>query len=83
MRGMPKVITIYEAKTNLSKYIKRAKAGHPVYIGGFGQKEVVLTVAKPAPRVKFGAAAGKFKYKKGALEGPDTDIQNMFYGKGR
>ena len=80
---MSKVITIYEAKTNLSKYIKQAKAGKPVYIGGFGREEVVLSAAQPAPQIKFGLAAGKFKYKNSVLEGQDSDIQKLFYGKGQ
>ena len=40
---MDDVLTIYEAKTNLSKYIKQAKAGKPAYIGNYGRVEVVLT----------------------------------------
>lgn len=39
---MDKVLTIYEAKTNLSKYIKQAKKGVPIYIGSYGEKEVAL-----------------------------------------
>ena len=81
---MGKVITIYDAKTNLSKYIKQAKTGQLVYIGGYGQKEVVLMAAKAdKPAIKFGTAAGKFKYNNAALEGTDPDIQKLFYGKGR
>ncbi len=78
---MSKVVTIYDAKTNLSKYIKQAKAGQPVYIGSYGQKEVVLMPAKPdKPTIKFGVAAGQFKYKDSDFEGIDPDIQKMFYG---
>ena len=39
---MKDVLTIYEAKTNLSKYVRRAKAGMPSYIGTYGQREVML-----------------------------------------
>ena len=78
---MSKVITIYDAKTNLSKYVKQAKAGKPVYIGSYGQREVVLMAAEPAKNtVKFGVAAGKIQYTDTALEGPDDDIQALFYG---
>jgi prevent-host-death family protein len=81
---MNKIVTIYDAKTNLSKYIKQAKAGQPVYIGSYGEKEVILMAAKPdKAAIKFGTAAGKFKYDSAALEGTDTDIQELFYGKGR
>lgn len=77
-----KVVTIYDAKTNLSKYIKQARLGKPVFIGSFGQKEVVLTAVEPPKNeVKFGLAAGKIKYNTKALEGTDKDIQALFYGE--
>ncbi|HEY1645557.1 MAG TPA: type II toxin-antitoxin system prevent-host-death family antitoxin [Candidatus Saccharimonadales bacterium] len=80
---MNKVVTIHDAKTNLSKYIKKAKTGNPVYIGSYGEQEVVLMSAKPEKtRVKFGTAAGKFRYSDSVLEGVDEDVQFLFYGKG-
>ncbi|MHB1865044.1 MAG: type II toxin-antitoxin system Phd/YefM family antitoxin [Candidatus Saccharimonadales bacterium] len=80
---MNKVITIYDAKTNLSKYIKQAKTGTPVYIGSYGEQEVVLMSATPdKAKIKLGTAAGKFKYSESALEGIDEDVQTLFYGKG-
>jgi prevent-host-death family protein len=79
---MNKVVTIYEAKTNLSKYIKQAKLGQPVYIGSYGEKEVVLMAAEPDKMpIKFGVSSNKFKYSDNILEGTDKDIQNLFYGK--
>ena len=79
---MNKVVTIYEAKTNLSKYIKLAKLGRPVYIGRYGEREVVLMAAQPDKEtVKFGTAVGKFKYADSALEGIDKDVQELFYGE--
>jgi prevent-host-death family protein len=36
-------IAIHKAKTTLSQLVKRAKDGEPVYIGGYGKPEVVLT----------------------------------------
>ena len=79
---MNKVITIYDAKTNLSKYIKQAKAGNPVYIGSYGTQEVVLMAAKPKKAaIKFGTAAGKLHYNDKDLEGLDPDIQQLFYGQ--
>ncbi len=79
---MSKAITIYDAKTNLSKYIKEAKSGHPIYIGSYGEKEVVLMAVKPNKKsVKFGTAVGKFKFSDSNLEGLDKDIQELFYGK--
>jgi prevent-host-death family protein len=79
---MNKVITIYDAKTNLSKYIKQAKAGKPVYIGSYGEQEVVLMAAKPKKAIiKFGIAHGKIKYNDKDLEGSDSEVQKMFYGE--
>jgi prevent-host-death family protein len=77
---MNKVINIYDVKTNLSKYIKQAKSGHPVYIGSYGKREVVLMAVQPDEKaVKFGTAAGKFEHNESALQGPDKDIQALFY----
>jgi len=45
-----KTITIHEAKTHLSKYIKQAKEGQKIYIGGFGKAEVVLTAVPNKPK---------------------------------
>ena len=82
---MNKVVTIYDAKTNLSKYIKEAKSGSPVYIGSYGEQEVVLMAAKAAKRkkvkIKFGTASGKLMYKNKGSEVIDSDIQEIFYGK--
>lgn len=47
-----KAIPIHEAKANLSKYIQQAKAGKPVYIGGFGNAEVMLTVIPRSKHAK-------------------------------
>ena len=76
---MNKVITIFDAKTNLSKYIQSAKEGNPVYIGNYGKKEVVLISTKSTKNpIRFGIASGKFKYSDKDLEGIDLDIQKMF-----
>lgn len=58
-----KAIAIHEAKTNLSKYIKQAKAGKPVYIGSFGKNEVVLMATpKTDQKTAWGAMKGKFNF---------------------
>jgi len=36
-------VSIHEAKTNLSKLVKRAAEGETIYIGAFGKAEVALT----------------------------------------
>ncbi len=45
-QGMPKVISIYDAKTNLSKLVKQAEAGQTIYIGDYGKLQAILA---PAP----------------------------------
>ena len=39
----PATIPIHEAKSTLSKLIKRAAAGETIYIGAYGKPEAVLT----------------------------------------
>lgn len=81
---MNKVVTIYDAKTNLSKYIKQAKSGHPVYIGSYGEQEVVLMAVQPVKNViKFGVATDAFHYDDSVLEGVDKDVQELFYGQAK
>ena len=77
------MITIYDAKTNLSKYIKQAKAGSPVYIGSYGEQEVILMAAQPKKtKIKFGTGAGKLSLNDdSSSKNVDQDIQEMFYGK--
>ncbi len=60
--GMNEVISIHEAKTNLSKLVKKAKAGETIYIGAYGNPEVIIA---PLPKtnggVKFGGLSGYFE----------------------
>jgi antitoxin (DNA-binding transcriptional repressor) of toxin-antitoxin stability system len=75
------VMTIYEAKTNLSKLVKRAAAGETIYIGAFGKAEALLT---PLPKLTRNVVLGKWKnsslvsYSDEDIIGPDEDIQKMF-----
>ncbi len=60
-----KAIPIHEAKTNLSKYVQRAKAGETIYIGRFGKTEAMLTTApskKKATTALWGAMKGQFNF---------------------
>ncbi len=78
---MSKAISIYEAKTNLSKYIKQAKAGTPVYIGSYGASEVMLVPVPKKQPIKIGIWADKKKanaYDYDDLVGPDPDIIALF-----
>lgn len=74
-------ITIYEAKTNFSKLVKRAAAGETVLIGAFGKPEVMLVAAKPAKKaVQFGAWKNKegLWYDESEFVQADHAIQTMF-----
>lgn len=61
MNTMDKVITIYDAKANLSKLVKRAQAGKTVYIGAFGIPQAVIAPLPAKPKVKLGIWQGKRK----------------------
>lgn len=58
---MDKVITIYDAKTNLSKLVKRAQAGKTIYIGAFGIPQAVIAPLPTKPKIKIGVWQGKHK----------------------
>lgn len=76
---MNKAITVHEAKTHLSKYIKQAKAGKTVYIGSFGREEVMLVPANPKKKpIPFGIWAHKKKGYSDDIVGSDPDIVKDF-----
>jgi antitoxin (DNA-binding transcriptional repressor) of toxin-antitoxin stability system len=80
-----KTISIHDAKTNLSKYIAAAKRGEKIYIGGFGNAEVVLSKLSPQEgnldQVRnFSVAKGKVLEKKGAFSAnTDQVIAKLMY----
>ena len=81
----PVVISIHEAKTNLSKLVKRAVAGETIYIGAYGKPEVALTVANSG-KYRAELRAKAFGCMKGKMELPDgwddplpDDIIDSFY----
>jgi len=51
------VVSIYEAKTHLSKLVKRAKAGETILIGAYGNPEAILAPVPLRPRFKLGVGA--------------------------
>ncbi len=77
---MTKTITIHEAKTHLSRYIKQAKSGKTIYLGSYGQPEVKLVAIKPHKQVlKLGIWADKpLGYKDQDIVGSDQDIVKDF-----
>ncbi len=80
---MSKVVTIYEAKTNFSKLVKKAKAGEPVYIGSYGKEEVMLVKAAPRKnKIKFGILKGRpIAYKDEDIVGPDLELIDYLENK--
>lgn len=58
---MDKVINIYEAKANLSKFIKSAQDGKTVYIGAFGIPQAVIAPLPTKPKIKIGVWQDKHK----------------------
>lgn len=77
-----KTVSIYDAKTNLSKYIKAAKEGEEIHIGSFGKPEVTLNVYKEKPKTakkrKLGVGKGKFWVAPDAFsEDTDKEIADM------
>ena len=76
---MDKVINIYEAKTHLSKYVKQAKAGKPVYIGSYGREEVMLVPAKPRKKqIKLGIWKNRPLIYRGDIVSSDPEIVKAF-----
>lgn len=76
---MTKVINIYEAKTNLSKLVKQAKAGKTIYIGAYGSPQAVLGPLPAKKPIKFGIWKNKpIGYKDEDIVGSDPEIVKMF-----
>ena len=82
---MEKTITIHEAKSNLSKLVKRAAAGETIYIGAYGKPEVALTAVSPEEqqaelrRQAFGCMKGKMILHEGWDDPLPDDIIESFY----
>ena len=80
-----KTVSIHEAKTNLSKLVKRAAAGETIYIGAYGKPEAALTVVnigkyKAEQRAKaFGCMKGKMELPEGWDAPLPDDIIESFY----
>jgi prevent-host-death family protein len=51
---MNKAISIYDAKTNFSKLVAKAKAGEEVIIGTYGKPEVMLVPYKKKNKLNIG-----------------------------
>ena len=80
-----KTISIHEAKTNLSRLVKRAAAGETIYIGAYGKPEVVITAVnqkKLNAQLRadaFGCMKGKMVLPEGWDDPLPDDIIESFY----
>ena len=78
-------ISIHEAKSNLSKLIKRAAAGETIYIGAYGKPEVALTAVSPEKqraelrKGAFGCMKGKMILHEGWDDPWPDDFIESFY----
>lgn len=78
---MKNVITIYQAKTNLSKLVKKAAAGETIYIGAYGQPQAVITALPVKKPIKIGIYAHKYKpgdFDEHDIVNSDREIVKMF-----
>lgn len=79
-----KTFNVYEAKTNFSKLLALVDKGEEVVVAKNGKPSYDIKLRKPKKnKIKFGvwAARKDIDIPDEALEGIDTDIQEMFYGK--
>lgn len=79
-------VTIHDAKTNLSKYIKVAQKGQPVIVGSHGKPQVAIINIKDLPYKKKKRDFSIFKDKIWAApdafsEETDKEIADLMYGR--
>ena len=77
-------ISIHEAKSSLSKLVKRAVAGETIYIGAYGKPEVAIISTGSLPKKKpvseaFGCMKGKMTLPEGWDDPLSDDIIDSFY----
>ena len=71
---MNKVISIYEAKTNLSKLVKKAEAGETIYIGAYGHAQAVISPLPVKHKINIGVWNHKKQIDYDALADMDAEI---------
>ena len=84
---MKKTVTIpiHEAKSSLSKLVKRAAAGETIYIGAYGKPEAALTPVSPEKqqaelrKKAFGCMKGNMVFQDGWESPLPDDIIDSFY----
>jgi antitoxin (DNA-binding transcriptional repressor) of toxin-antitoxin stability system len=79
---MNKVVNIYEAKTNFSKLVKKAASGETIYVGAYGQAQVIIAPAPKKKPIQIGIWAHKkkpgYNYDNDDLVKPDKDVIQSF-----
>lgn len=70
---------VHEAKTHLSRLLERVAAGERITISRAG-RPVADLVPHQRRTVRFGGLHGRIRYDDTDFDGPDPDIQRMFYG---
>jgi len=80
-----KTIPIHEAKSSLSKLVRRASSGETIYIGAYGKPEAIITAINPAKmkaelrKQAFGCMRGKMELPEGWDAPLPDDIIESFY----
>jgi len=78
-------ITIHEAKSNLSKLVKRAASGETIFVGAYGKPEAVIApvnIGKYRAELRkkaFGCMKGKMELLPGWDDPLPDEIINSFY----
>ena len=78
-------IPIHEAKSNLSKLVKRAAAGETIYIGAYGKPEAILTavttnkIRAELRKKAFGCMRGKIFFREGWDDPLSEETLDLFY----
>lgn len=75
---MNKAISIYDAKTNFSKLVAKAKAGEQVVIGTYGKPEVMLVPYVKKNKLNIGVWEHKGIKFDDDIVGSDPEIVKMF-----
>ena len=78
---MNQVVSIYEAKTNLSKLVKKAQSGQTIYVGAYGKPQAMLVSVPSKKPIPIGIWALKRipnAYKDEDIINPDQDIISDF-----
>jgi prevent-host-death family protein len=75
---MSDVVPISEAKANLSKLVKRARAGEVIYLGAYGRADAILAPVPARRDIAIGIwqerSVPGFVYDADDLIGPDSQL---------